>query len=182
MKQWAHVTTSTRGHWVPGDARGFRSRGTRIISTGTYDNPPPSDEHAGLRRHARSIAAPVVKLTPEQRRAVGGAMLEKFHEMEVFVGALACAALHTHVLIRAGAADSKIIVGRAKQAASHRVRDEIPGRLWGGSSHPERIVSRERFWETVVYIAAHADDGAWVWIEPSVREGMGRQGDGWPAA
>ena len=66
-------------------------------------------------------------------------MLEKLQEMEVFVAALACGAMHTHVLIRAGAADAKRIVGHAKQSASHRVRDEIPGRLWGGSSHPERI-------------------------------------------
>ena len=108
-------------------------------------------------------------------------MLEKLQEMEVFVAALACGAMHTHVLIRAGAADAKRITGHAKQSASHRVR-EIPGRLWGGSSHPERIVSRERFWETAAYIAAHADDGAWVWIEPSVREGMERQADGGPAA
>ncbi len=170
MYDWAHVVTSTRGHWVPGDERGFRNRERRALSTGDYKNPPPPEEHSGLRRYARGLASPTVVPTPDQRRRVGEALIEKLRQMEIETVVLACGALHTHVLMKAGELDAVEILGRAKQFASHRLHAEIPGKLWGSSSHVERVVSSDRFWETTLYIADHAEDGAWVWIDESNRE------------
>ncbi len=169
MHDWAHVVTSARGHWVPGDERGFRSRHAKVISTGDYKSLPPSEEHAGLRRYSRGLARPTITLAPDQRRRIGEALLEKLHKMGIETAVLACGALHTHALFRAAEQDAVEILGRAKQFASHRLRAEIRGKLWGSSSHAERVVSSDRFWESVQCIAGHESDGAWVWVAEGVR-------------
>ena len=54
--RWHHIQWSTYGVWLPGDPRGFRSRGGRIKSM-PYD-PYSSDGHKGHRglyRHAASL-------------------------------------------------------------------------------------------------------------------------------
>jgi hypothetical protein len=50
-KAWWHVQIGTYCAWLPGDKRGFRNRDHRIDSTGDYRDPPPPDEHAGLREY-----------------------------------------------------------------------------------------------------------------------------------
>lgn len=172
MKDWAHVVTSTRGHWLPGDARGFRNRGARAVSTGHYKDPPPAHEHAGLRRYASGLLGTQVALTPDQRQRVGVALCDKLSSMGIELAILACGAMHTHLILRVGRDDAIALVGRAKQFASHQLRAEIPSKLWGASSHPERIASGNRFWESARYVADHAKAGAWVWMDDRVRAGL----------
>ncbi len=49
-----HVTWSTYGSWLPGDPRGFRTRGHRLHVDGDYRNPPPKGKYTGLHAHAKS--------------------------------------------------------------------------------------------------------------------------------
>jgi hypothetical protein len=163
---WVHVMTSTRGHWLPGDPRGFRSHGHRVHSSGNYKNPPPPDEHEHLHAHARSVARPPVRLAPNHQRLAGRAMVEKLDSIGVPVAALAIDAVHAHALIRVGADDAVAVFGRAKQAASHALRSHLPGGIWGRSSHVVRINSREHGTNAKNYILAHADRGAWIYPTP----------------
>ncbi|MBX3403896.1 MAG: hypothetical protein KF699_10850 [Phycisphaeraceae bacterium] len=162
-RDWVHITCSARGQWLPGDARGFRDHGHRIHSSGTYRDPPPLHEHAGLRVHAAKINQMVVAFTPAQRVTIGEAMLEKLAAMEFPVRILAVAATHVHALIRVGEQDAIPIVGRAKQLASHRLRQELAGTIWGERSHPERITCEGHYRNVVDYIGHHRLDGAWMW-------------------
>jgi len=71
--KWIHAYWSTFGVWLPGDPRGFRSRGHRIHSSGNYKDPPPTGEHAGLWLHARRMVKqqPVYLLKGQMRAALG---------------------------------------------------------------------------------------------------------------
>ncbi len=166
MTPWAHVMTSTLGHWLPGDPRGFRNHGHRIHSSRDYKIPPPRGEHAGLHAHAGAILSREVVLTVPQRERIGSALLEKPARMDIKTAALAVGSRHVHALIRVGTADAVEIFGRAKQFASHQARPELPGKLWGASSHIKRISHREQFDTTIRYIARHRAEGAWVWENP----------------
>jgi riboflavin biosynthesis pyrimidine reductase len=167
MGAWAHVMSSMRGQWLPGDERGFRDHGHRVHSTGDYRNPPPPGEHAGLRRFARAIAAEPVTLTPAQREIAGAALVEKLTELGVRVAACACGATHAHALIRAGPADAKLLFGRAKQLASLRLTGEIPGKVWGASSNVVRVAGLRHFIAVRAYILRHKAEGAWTWCAPT---------------
>ena len=76
-RAWAHVVTSTRGQWLPGDRRGFRSRQHRVHSSGDYRRPPPPEEHEGLRRVAEAISTGPVFLATVHRRVVVEAIQAK---------------------------------------------------------------------------------------------------------
>ncbi len=86
--------------------------------------------------------------------------------MDIKVAVLAVGARHAHAFLLVGAADAVAILGCAKQFASHQARAELPGKLWGASSHVERINDREQFDSTIGYIARHREEGAWVWENP----------------
>jgi hypothetical protein len=60
--RWYHVTINTYGTWLPGDPRGFHSRGHRVHSSGDYREPPPEREHAGLHRWSKERSAASVSL------------------------------------------------------------------------------------------------------------------------
>ncbi len=169
---WVHVMTSTRGHWLPGDPRGFRSRAHRIHSSGDYRNPPPPGEHKGLHRHAENLSDRAIRLASSQIEAAGEAIVAKLGRMDVPLAALALDSVHLHVLMCAGNEDAVRLLGRAKQAASHALRAEIPGRIWGRSSHAVRIRSQAHGRQVKRYILDHAECGAWVYpSEPSIPQG-----------
>lgn len=173
-RAWVHLTASTLGHWLPGDERGFRSRRHRLHSSGDYQNPPPLAEHAGLRRDAEARSKGAVRLDPAQRQIVVAALQTKLEEMGAQPRAIACDAVHCHALVCC-AGDAKVMFGRAKQAASHALREQIPGKVWGRSSHPTRIRDEWHYQRVVAYIKAHAEQGAAVWVpaRPDTPRGLG---------
>ncbi len=161
---------STRGAWLPGDERGFRSRHHRIHSTGDYRSPPPVEEHAGLRRTVAAMAHPFVRLTPAVRPTIAKAFAEKFRKECCLPVLVAVAETHIHALISVGKTDAKRIVGRAKQYASHQVRESMPGKIWGQGCHVVRVRDRSHFRVIIEYINEHERaEGAFVWRNPDLR-------------
>lgn len=90
-------------------------------------------------------------------------MVDKLESMPVTVGAFALDAVHAHALLKVGSADATRIFGRAKQAGSHAIRTEIPGGIWGKSSHVVRIRSQEHGATVRMYILDHEMKEAWTY-------------------
>ncbi len=49
-----HAICTYHGQWMPGDERGWPSRGHRLHSSGDYRSRPPLEEHVGLHRSVRA--------------------------------------------------------------------------------------------------------------------------------
>ncbi len=171
---WTHVVWSTRGHWLPGDPRSFRDHDHRTHSTGDYNDPPPAGEHAGLLRTARALCPDEIQIPSHLRQIVADALGRKLLALDRPPRIIAVARVHVHALVWAGPTDVRPSIGRAKQAASHAVRHELPGRIWGQRCHPTRIRSREHYREVVDYIAAHVEEGAALWVHPDLRGASGQ--------
>jgi hypothetical protein len=167
-RAWVHIMASAHGQWLPGDPRGFRSRDGRIHSSGDYKEPPPPEEHAGLHYYARSTSAKPTTFPAEVRRALVDALVEKLARMDIPSRIIAVNETHAHGLIRVGEEDAVAVFGRAKQLASHRVRDRLPGTIWGEGSHPVRIRDFGHYRHVVQYIWEHHLDGGEVWEDPAV--------------
>jgi len=159
---------------LPGDPRGFRDHDHRIHSTGDYKHPPPPGEHSGLYEHARALSPEAIEIPESLRPIVAEALGKKFLAMDTPPRILAVGRVHVHALVRAGSGDVRPLVGRAKQAASHAVRHELPGSIWGQRCHPERICDEEHYRNVVRYITAHLDEGAALWIHPDLRRASGQ--------
>ena len=161
--KWRHIVFSTHNSWLPGDPRGFRSRGHRIHSSGDYKNPPPSGEHAGLFQHAKKISGEPVVIPDELRETVGRAMIADLGKRGCRVLALAVAGTHVHYLAEMPEKTSKYrdIVGRSKTAACYAVRDEMPGRVWGRNATYKPIKDEQHQRNTFSYIRNQKN--AWIW-------------------
>jgi hypothetical protein len=61
-----------------------------VHSSGSYRQPPPEDEHEGLRRFARSIAGDPVFLNKSQQRIAIDSIVEKLDRMEIPIAVGAC--------------------------------------------------------------------------------------------
>ena len=160
-----HLVLNARSTWLTGDDRGFHSRHHRLHSSGDYKNPPPPGEHAGLRRVVEARAQPPVEFPPDLFETLGLALIDKAHQREEWVAAVSVDAHHAHLLVEVPA-DRDVVkdaVGRWKQAASHAVRDRLPGRIWASSCDPIRIRDEEHLQNVFLYILSHARKGAWVW-------------------
>ena len=162
---WRHVIVSTHNAWLPGDARGWRSRDHRLHLSGDYRNPPPKREHAGLRRYARSINGPPVAVPCSVRPIIGARLLQSLHEHDVRVLVIAVAGMHAHALaeLPEDRSAAGAIVGQAKNFASRNVRRLMPGTIWaaGGFFKPVRDRAHQR--NVFRYIRDQQGDGAWVW-------------------
>ena len=161
---WFHVIWGTNGSWLPGDARGFRSRGHRVHSTGDYRSPPPPGEHEGLRRHALGLSKRVVRLDEPTRTRLVAALAWLGREHDVAVSAVAVAATHAHLLLELGERrpERDRVMRQWKSASSRVVRQEWPGRVW---SRGEKVVwqrDRRQVAGTFRYILRHRGEAA-VW-------------------
>ena len=163
---WWHVTINMHGTWLPGDARGFRSSGHRIHSSGDYRHRPPPEEHRGLREHANTIARQSVQLDSPQRALLGGAMLISLNRADAGCIAAAISATHAHLLMKHKAQESSLkkLITRIKQTTSYRVRDKLPGKIWSKGSSRIQIRDRDHQLGVFQYIVAHrTKENAWVW-------------------
>ncbi len=163
MTPWAHIISSFRGQWIPGDARGFRNRKRRAHSSGNIDHPPEVWEHRGLRERNALASENAIELEFVHCALVGEALINKLRANGSRIGALTVSPTHCHALVEVGHGDAVKLFGKAKQLASHRLRSVHPGKLWGASSHVVRMKDDAQIETVRRYILAHRDEGAWVW-------------------
>ncbi len=163
--RWWHVILGTRGSWLPGDPRGFRSRGHRIHSSGDYHDSPPADEHAGLHTYQRRRAAAAVLVSSELRRMVGQGLLAALQKKDHRCLAIAVDATHTHMLLELHVDVARVtrLVGYLKQTSSRAVSNHLPGHVWARGGRPIPIGDRGHQMRVYRYILRHAENGAWVW-------------------
>ncbi|MCH8823760.1 MAG: transposase [Planctomycetes bacterium] len=164
----AHCICSFHGQWIPGDERSWRSRNHKSHSSGDYNNPPPDDEHKGLRHHVRqSMKKLPVVLRIEQQPIVGEAFICKLQKMNCELLILSCSATHVHALCKLTESDAIKQIGKAKQFASLRLKDHT-GQLWGERSKVISIRNESHLQNTFQYIQDHAmKENAWIWRQPS---------------
>jgi hypothetical protein len=169
---WFHVTGNTYGTWLPGDPRGWRSRGHRRHVQGDYRNPPPPGLYDALNDHSkRLLANDAVLLTRPQRQRGGQAMVRMLRSiLEIELLALSAGRMHYHMLGRFSRARVKSQVGRAKKHASFELTPlGAPGRVWARGCRPLPIKNESHQRNAYRYILNHKREGAWVW---SFREGI----------
>jgi len=170
-----HITWGTYGSWLPGDPRGFRTRGHRQHVEGDHRHPPLPGQYEGLHAHARGLLKkPPVTLADGLWETVGRRCLEQFAKERFDVFAISVGGQHVHVAAVCSREGLKEAVGRAKKVSSHAVRATMPGRLWASGCRPAAIRDREHWQNVLGYILDHAPQ-AWVWCKPGVREGLGER-------
>ncbi len=159
-----HGICHFHGLWIPGDERGWRSRRHKRHSSGNYANPPPPEEHVGLRRYVRKrMAGPPVNLSMGECKVLGEAFITKLRKMSSDVYVLACGFTHLHVLCTLIEDDPIRQFGRAKQYASLKLASRT-GQLWGERAKIVHIRDQAHAENVFAYICHHATkEGAWVW-------------------
>ena len=162
---WRHVIVNTKGSWLHGDPRGFRSRDHRIHSSGDYKNPPPAGEHAGLHRHEEGLCPESVGIQASLRGRMAFAFRDSLRQQGFRVLVVSCSGSHLHALVELpkSRSETKRIVGEAKRIASRSVKREMPGSVWlaGGTYKPCNSRSHQR--RVFKYIRDRQEEGAFVW-------------------
>lgn len=162
---WRHVTIGTLGSWLPGDPRGWRSRGHRRHSSGDYKHPPPAGEHRGLYDYSKRLCPQAVTIPRRLRERIARRIIDELEAMDYRAIAVAVCGQHAHVLVELpdNMPQVKRIAGRCKNASSRAVRVEMPGRVWARGGNFERVESRDHWHEAFGYILRHRQQGGWVW-------------------
>ena len=156
---------NTRCSWLPGDERGFRSRDHRIHSSGDYKNPPPEDEHEGLREYNEEQSGDPIVIPPDLRPVIGKAIVKNLLGRGHRTLAIAISEIHGHLLVELPdrVDEIKIIIGWAKQKSSAAVTDRMPGSVWGEGEGYKPVDSRAHLLKAFDYILTDQGPGAWTW-------------------
>lgn len=113
---------------------------------------------------------PPIRLTIDQRRIGGQALVEKLLEIEVELLDLSLNDIHDHLLARFPDKRIRGWLGLAKKHASWALsKCGLKGTVWARKCHPTPIEDREHQLNVFEYIKDHVTQGAWVW---TFREGL----------
>lgn len=104
----------------------------------------------------------MIRLTQQEQEIVAHAFAAKLTAMDLTRSALAIDEIHLHCLVQTGPCDAKVLIGRAKQHASHAVRSLRPGRIWSQGCHVVRVRDASHWSAVRRYILDHARKGALV--------------------
>ncbi len=185
---WRHCLSSTYGTWLPGDPRGFRTRGHREHVEGDYKSPPKQDYSMRHEAATDRLKQPPVALSPEaQEAAVRGIVhaLVQVHELEIL--AVAVGSMHMHLLGRFPAGQKptpsrrglplkqrdpvRYYIGIAKERSAKALNAQglvASGKVWARKGKIVRVADRSHQLNVFRYILNHAREGAAVW---SFRDG-----------
>jgi len=171
-KRWRHVIVNTHNTWLHGDLRGFRNREHRIHSSGDYRNPPPADEHAGLRAYHEQRSGEAVRLPYAVLQAVGEAVVENLGHREHDLAAIAIATNHLHMLVELPdhVQEIRTIIGWCKYFGTRAARNTDPSlknvTLWAEGETYKPVDNADHWRAALRYIAEDQGSDAWVWIAP----------------
>jgi hypothetical protein len=165
MAKWQHVVLGTRCSWLHGDPRGFRNRRHRIDSGGDYRNPPPEGEHEGLHRYFLEKSRKPVDFDVNVRFMICRAFVSKLLKMGLRVIAVSVGKRHLHALVFLidDYRPKRVLIGRAKQHASHSVREFLPGRIWGEGGKFKPVDDAPYLRVVYDYIRTKQEPGTIVW-------------------
>ena len=184
--RWYHCIATTYGNWLPGDPRGFRTRGHREHVEGDYKSPPPEDMYAGRHNVARNrLKRPAVHLNNSARLLVLEEVLKSFEQHGIEGLAVSVSPTHMHLLarfplkrkqptldereLRTSAVDDPVrhFIGQIKQWSSKRLIREglLDGGAWGRRGKIVPITHREHQVNTYRYIVAHQQMNAAIWTK-----------------
>ncbi|MBI1338402.1 MAG: hypothetical protein GC164_15780 [Phycisphaera sp.] len=162
-----HCTGSTYGVWLPGDARGWRSRDHRVHVEGDYKNPPPEGQHAHLHDDVQGrLSDDAVRFTSAQCRVACAAWAEALgHYHTAFID-LAIGPTHWHLLVQWSEGQPKTLVGKLKTWSVKQLRERghvFEGPVWAAGCRCLPIRDEGHFNNVSAYIARHLHEGAAVW-------------------
>ncbi len=189
---WCHCMCNTYGTWLPGDPRGFRTRGHREHVEGDYKSPPQEDYSQRHEKAAGRMKRAAVVLSPEARAVVVEALrfaLVDVHGIEML--AVAVSGKHMHLLGRfprgqkptdsiRGLRETdpvRYYVGIAKKESAKRLAEQglvDRGGVWARKGKIVRVRDRSHQLNVLNYILQHAGEGAAVW---SFRDGQQKPTD-----
>lgn len=175
-KAWWHTQIGTYSAWLPGDERGFRSKGHRIHSSGHYKRPAPPEEHKGLREYHRRRHPEPVRIPREVRLRVATAMAETLTRLGHVVLVIAVAEKHAHIVSELPTDERAYnrAVGKAKCDSSRAIRKMLPGRVWARDDRHDLIGDRAYRGNAVRYVRNRQGPCAAVWCCDGLRREASR--------
>ncbi len=176
---WYHVGSNSKGTWLPGDPRGFRTRHHHEHIEGDYRNPPPIGTHEARFQRSRALLKnPPVILTREQCLVVCRTMAEALSFHRIAFEDIAVGPRHFHLLAQFPPDHCMLngepvldpprhFTGIAKKEAARRLSAlalRPPGHTWGKRSHPVPVENETHFlYLKNTYIPGHIHEGAVVY-------------------
>jgi REP element-mobilizing transposase RayT len=143
--RWYLITWTTRGSWLPGDSRGFRTYRHKV------DIPPPKRYANGqngyqpldwqqLLQHSRRISKGEVRLSSRHQHFVRRRTTEIASECGSSIAAIHIGDTHVHIIIRLADGDLPKLVQRLKGVTSRELSQYgLNGAVWTRGYHARRI-------------------------------------------
>jgi hypothetical protein len=165
------VQIGTYCAWLPGDNRGFRSKDHGIHSSGDYRNPPPPEEHEGLRKYHEERCPGAVKIPRELRLRIAIRFAESLLDRGHRVLVVSVGERHAHVVTELPLDERTYNkeLGRAKCDASRCARKELPGRIWARDDRHDMLRDERYQRNAFFYVRNKQGPTAAVWCYDGLR-------------
>ena len=165
-RRWYHVVLTTYGAWLPGDARGFRTRHHREHVEGDYKAPPSAGKYAKRALRSRLLLKhDAVVVGPGMRGSLGEALREKIVRLGGWILCIAVSGQHVHLLVKLPPTSARAWIGRTKKHATFAMRaGGWEGKLWAVGAKILLVRTRQQQVNTYRYILRHAEKGAWIGV------------------
>ncbi|MCY2923937.1 MAG: hypothetical protein NT031_00590, partial [Planctomycetota bacterium] len=139
---------------------------------GDYKNPPPLGAWDTLHKESQaSLKGSPIIIPASLRETVGRACLEQFAKEGAEVFCLSVGGQHVHVAFEGPSGDVRPMIGRVKKVSSHRIRTQMPGRVWAGGGKILRATD-ERHWANVLRYVTKQSGHAWCWAGATSARGV----------